>query len=281
MLGRRAAAAPDRRSRQLARRSSASGASARRRARGLARREPARPGPGALPRVPARTARAPDSCARRRSSGLEAALRRVPGARPRSGRAGAPGARHRERLPRAAHDGARPALRGARGARALAAAGRAGAASWSSTRAPRLTVDAVEVAAGARPALPRRRDRARPALARGGARVGTRRACRGRPRARRPALGARHARGDPLRRRRRLPRRRARARSSASRTRPGSPGAVAIVITGGARAFLLEPEPFVRRGGERRPLVVDPELVHRGLLAALAIAPRIEREDPP
>jgi hypothetical protein len=37
-----------------------------------------------------------------------------------------------------------------------------------------------------------------------------------------------------------------------------------IFLTGGARRFLCAPEPFVE--GE---LVVEPELVHRGLLAAL------------
>jgi pantothenate kinase type III len=37
-----------------------------------------------------------------------------------------------------------------------------------------------------------------------------------------------------------------------------------VVLTGGARAFLLEPQPFTERA-----LEVVPELVHRGLLAAL------------
>jgi len=42
-------------------------------------------------------------------------------------------------------------------------------------------------------------------------------------------------------------------------------GAAPVVLTGGARAFLLEPAPFTAR-----PLTVDEELVHRGLVAALA-----------
>jgi type III pantothenate kinase len=41
-------------------------------------------------------------------------------------------------------------------------------------------------------------------------------------------------------------------------------GAVPVVLTGGAREFLLEPRPFTAR-----PLEIVPELVHRGLLAAL------------
>ena len=41
-------------------------------------------------------------------------------------------------------------------------------------------------------------------------------------------------------------------------------GAVPVVLTGGAREFLLVPRPFTAR-----PLEVVPELVHRGLLAAL------------
>ncbi|MEX1024261.1 MAG: type III pantothenate kinase [Planctomycetota bacterium] len=40
---------------------------------------------------------------------------------------------------------------------------------------------------------------------------------------------------------------------------------VPVVLTGGARALLLEPEPFTTR-----PIVVEPDLVHRGLLAAAA-----------
>jgi type III pantothenate kinase len=41
-------------------------------------------------------------------------------------------------------------------------------------------------------------------------------------------------------------------------------GAAAVALTGGAREFLLGPAPFTLR-----ELVVEPELVHRGLLAAL------------
>jgi len=41
-------------------------------------------------------------------------------------------------------------------------------------------------------------------------------------------------------------------------------GGAPVVLTGGARAFLLEPEPFVAL----RALVVDPWLVERGLVAA-------------
>ena len=41
-------------------------------------------------------------------------------------------------------------------------------------------------------------------------------------------------------------------------------GSAPVVLTGGAREFLLVPRPFTIR-----PLEVVPELVHRGLLAAL------------
>lgn len=44
-------------------------------------------------------------------------------------------------------------------------------------------------------------------------------------------------------------------------------GAVPVLLTGGARAHLMQPEPFTPR-----PLRVVPDLVHRGLLAALRAA---------
>jgi type III pantothenate kinase len=44
-----------------------------------------------------------------------------------------------------------------------------------------------------------------------------------------------------------------------------------VVVTGGARGFLVEPGTAAEFGGH--PLLVDAELVHRGLLAALGEAP--------
>src|SRR6185436_227508 len=49
-------------------------------------------------------------------------------------------------------------------------------------------------------------------------------------------------------------------------------GTAPVVLTGGARAFLLEPRPFTTRS-----LEVVPELVHRGLLAALLRAAHVAK----
>lgn len=50
----------------------------------------------------------------------------------------------------------------------------------------------------------------------------------------------------------------------AALTREAGLDSAPIVLSGGARAFLLEPEPFTRRA-----LVLEPELVQRGLYVAL------------